>query len=261
MLPPEVIAELEEQYRVPPEAIPNVHNLVTEDDTPLDNILSEKQARLLIDALRHSWPGQEGKPYVAMMNIGLFITPHEKPLVPDFLLALDAAHPENWWREKEKRSYFVWEFGRSPDLVAEIVSNREGEEDTRKLKAYAEHRIPYYVIYDPHELLGSGKLRVYQLQGISYRLTDAAWISEIGLGLKIWECPYEGAVAPWLRWCDQQGNLLLTGSERLALECQRADQEKQRADQEKQRADLLAEQLRQAGIEPKRSKRAKKKKK
>jgi hypothetical protein len=236
MLPPEVIAELEEQYRVPPEAIPNVQNLVTEDDTPLDNILSEKQARLLIDALRHSWPGFEGKPYVAMMNIGLFFTPHEKPLVPDFLLGLDAKHPENWWREKEKRSYFVWEFGRSPDLVTEIVSNKEGEEADRKLKAYAAHGIPYYVIYDPHEILGGGKLRVYQLQGKSYILIDARWLPEIGLGLTIWEGTYEEAVAPWLRWCDHQGTLLLTGKERL--------------EQEKQRADRLAEQLRRLGAEP-----------
>jgi len=243
MLPPEVVAELEEQYRVPPEAIPNVENLVTEDDTPLDNILSEKQSRILIDALRNSWPGLEGKPYVAMMNIGLFFTPHQDPLVPDFLLALDAKHPENWWREKEHRSFFIWEFGRSPDLVAEIVSNKKGEEDTVKLKAYAEQRIPYCVIYDPHQLLGGGTLRAYQLKGKRYFPIDSKWIPEIGLGLTVWEGSYEDAAAPWLRWCDQQGNLLLTGQERTTLE-------KQRADQEKQRADRLAEQLRRLGVEP-----------
>ena len=41
---------------------------------------------------------------------------------------------------------------------------------------------------------------------------------------------------PWLRWWDDQGNLLLTGEER--------------ANRERQRADRLAERLRQMGINP-----------
>lgn len=47
----------------------------------------------------------------------------------------------------------------------------------------------------------------------------------------------------WLRWWDEQGNLLLWGLELT-------EQERQRAEQERQRAERLAEQLRAAGIEP-----------
>ncbi len=36
---------------------------------------------------------------------------------------------------KKHRSYFMWEFGKPPEVVIEIVSNREGEELERKLKA------------------------------------------------------------------------------------------------------------------------------
>ena len=36
---------------------PGVEHLVTEDDTPVDNLFSEKQQRLLTEPLYASWPG------------------------------------------------------------------------------------------------------------------------------------------------------------------------------------------------------------
>ncbi|NET62400.1 MAG: Uma2 family endonuclease [Symploca sp. SIO2E6] len=48
---------------------------------------------------------------------------------------------------------------------------------------------------------------------------------------------------PWLRWWDNQGNLLLTGDERSQLLTSQLEQERQRAER-------LAEQLRQMGIDP-----------
>lgn len=53
-------------------------------------------------------------------------------IVPDFLLSLGVEPPPDFL-EKNRRSYFIWLFGKPPDLVVEIVSNREGEELTRKL--------------------------------------------------------------------------------------------------------------------------------
>jgi hypothetical protein len=41
-----------------PGAMPSVANLVTEDDTPVDNIFSEKQERLFVEPLYSSWPGR-----------------------------------------------------------------------------------------------------------------------------------------------------------------------------------------------------------
>ena len=55
-----------------------MENLVTEDDQPVDNILSEKQQRLLTEPLYGSWSGsdQEGTPgycrFMALANVGLF---------------------------------------------------------------------------------------------------------------------------------------------------------------------------------------------
>ncbi|NES07622.1 MAG: hypothetical protein F6K22_35475 [Okeania sp. SIO2F4] len=61
-------------------------------------------------------------------------------------------------------------------------------------------------------------------------------MSQVGLGLIIWHGIFEGKEYDWLRWCDELGNILLTGDER--------------AEQEKQRADRLAELLRERGINP-----------
>ncbi|MFP4441437.1 MAG: hypothetical protein ACLFVO_29765 [Chloroflexaceae bacterium] len=57
---------------MPPEEWPDVEHLVTEDDTPVD-IFSSKQQRLLVEPLYSSWDGPgNGRPFLAMSNIGLF---------------------------------------------------------------------------------------------------------------------------------------------------------------------------------------------
>jgi len=47
--------------------------LVTEDDTPVDNIFSERQQRLLTEPLYATaqFPGGE-RPFIALANVGLF---------------------------------------------------------------------------------------------------------------------------------------------------------------------------------------------
>lgn len=153
--------ERAETLPVPEE--PSIKHLVTEDDTPVDNIFSEKQQRLLTEPLYSSWagPGEE-RSFLALANVGLFYGLHEPPLVPDVLLSLDVQAPADPW-PKANRSYFLWEYGKPPEVVIEIVSNREGEEAGRKLETYTRIGIPYYVIFDPLEQLDLGVLQVYQL--------------------------------------------------------------------------------------------------
>jgi hypothetical protein len=229
---------------IPEECYPVVDHLVTEDDTPVDNVFSEKQQRLLTEPLFSSWagPGQE-RSFVAMANVGLFSSVYRPALVPDMLLSLDVELPADI-RLKKHRSYFVWVYGKFPEVVVEVVSNREGGEDTNKLAAYARMAIRYYVIYDPEGLLGPEALRIYKLDAPEYRrMEEPVSFPDVGLGLRIWEGRYEDLDALWLRWVDAEGTLVPTGHER-------AESERQRADAERQRADRLAEQLRQLGVEP-----------
>ena len=118
--------------------MPDIQDLVTEDDTPVDNMPSEKQQRLLTEPLYSSWAGPgAGRPFLAAANVGVFPQPRNPAIVPDVFVSLDVQVAENWW-DKEHRSYFVWEFGKTPDLVVEIVSNRRGREDGVKKATYAE---------------------------------------------------------------------------------------------------------------------------
>ena len=64
-----------------PEEWPNLEAVVTEDDTPVDNIFAEKQQRLLVEPLYSSWPGPgDGRPFLALANVGLFYAVRQPPL-------------------------------------------------------------------------------------------------------------------------------------------------------------------------------------
>jgi Uma2 family endonuclease len=219
--------------------VPDANQLVTEDDTPVDNFASAKQQRLLIGSLYSSIQNQT---FLAEANVGIYYTDLQPPIVPDVFLSLDVQLPQNWW-EKQNRCYMVWRFGKPPEVVIEIVSNKEGDELGKKLKSYEHMRASYYIVYDPNQQLGEQVLRVYELRGMRYFETSETWLEQVGLGVTLWEGEFEGRQDFWLRWCYQDGTVLLTGDER-------AEQERQRAEQAEKRAQLLAERLRAMGIDP-----------
>lgn len=226
-----------------PAYAPNMDDLVTEDDTPVDNIFSEKQQQLLVEPLSYSkaWPG-EGRAYLVLANVGLFYQSATPGIAPDVMVALDVRLGQDP-HLKENRSYFVWMQGKAPDAAVEIVSNLKGGEGDRKLALYERIGVRYYIIYDPENLLKAGTLRVFGLNGAGYGAIAPDWLPGIGLGVKLWKGIYKNIDTTWVRWCDQNGNL-------LPLPAEQADEERQRAEQERERADRLVAQLRALGIEP-----------
>lgn len=239
------------------EMAPQTDHLVTEDDTPVDNIFSEKQQRLLTEPLYTSWHGPApGRSFLAAANVGIFYAIQQPPVVPDVFLSVDVQAWPEWW-EKRGRSYLVWEHGKPPDVVIEVVSNLKGEESGQKLRDYAWMRVPYYVIFDPQQLLQPTPLRLYELREGEYVERGEHWLTIVQLGLVLWEGSHEGVSAQWLRWCDAEGLVIPTGAEgmekerqRAEQERQRAEQEHQRAEQERQRAERLLAKLRDLGVEP-----------
>ncbi|MCC5625225.1 Uma2 family endonuclease [Nostoc sp. CHAB 5715] len=240
--------------------VSDANQLVTEDDTPVDNFASAKQQRLLVSSLYSSIQQQT---FLAEANVGIYHTDGQPAIVPDVFLSLDVQVPENWWK-KQNRCYMVWRFGKPPEVVIEIVSNKEGDELGKKLKIYEQMRASYYIVYDQTQQLGEKVLRVYELRGRRYFETSENWLEQVGLGVTLWEGKFEERQDTWLRWCYQDGNLLSTGDERAEQERQRAEQERQRAEQERQRAEqerqraeqaeqrtqLLADRLRAMGVDP-----------
>jgi hypothetical protein len=126
--------------------------------------------------------------------------------------------------------------------VVEIVSNQEGNELDSKLNLYEQIRISYYIVYDPSQQLGEQVLRIYELRGRQYVETSQTWLEQVALGVTLWEGEFEGKQETWLRWCDRDGKILLTGDER-------AEQAQQRAEQAEQRTQRLEEHLRSLGVD------------
>jgi len=225
---------------------PDVSNLVTEDDTPVDNFGSAKQQRLFVDSIYSSGKGQS---CLAEANVGILYSSEEPAIVPDVFLSLNVTVPEDWWK-KQNRSYMVWKFKKPPEVVIEIVSNKKGEELGEKLNIYAKAGVSYYIVYDPSQQLGKKVLRVHELRGMRYYETNQTWLDKVGLGVTLWSGVFEGRHDVWLRWCDREGNILLTGSERAEQAEQRASLAESQLEQEKQRTQLLAERLLALGIDP-----------
>jgi Uma2 family endonuclease len=228
---------------VPAEAVPDLEQFVIEDGKPVDDILTEKQRRLLTEPLQTGWSAPDGQPFVVMANVGVFHALREPPIVPDVLLAVGVTQGADL-SERENLSYFVWTRGKAPDVAIEIVSNREGGEDSDKLRTYARVGVPYYVIFDPDNLLRAGVLRAFELQGRRYRpLAEPYFLEATGLGMRLWEGTFEGLNRSWLRWCDRNGNIIPTGAEN-------AETERDRAECAEKELAQLREKLRQMGIEP-----------
>lgn len=247
----------------------DISHLVIEDDTPVDNFQSAQQ-RLLVEPLysNRALP----LPFIADADVGLFYKLKGDPIIPDAFLSLGVQRAEDF-AQKRNRSYFVWEFGKVPEVCIEIVSNQEGDELTLSKKSqqkgktsckkdiYAQIGVPYYVVFDPlQQIQGENDmngaiLRAWTIASGRYvELTPAAGLVEVGesiqletveLGLTLWEGPFEEEIPRlWLRWCvpqsgsvpDRDGQVIPTGAER--------------ADSAEAKAQRLAERLRAMGIDP-----------
>ena len=250
---------------------PDVDALVIEDDAPVDNLISEKQQRLLTEPLYSNEDVLGDRLFLAAANVGVFYAIKQPPIVPDVFVSLDVEVPQDW-TQKRNRTYLVWEFGKPPDIVIEIVSNREGNELGRKLQDYARMGVGYYAVFDPLHQLGSTDLYLFENRANRYQALAESWFEEMGLGLTLWDGVFEGKRDScnnphgnrWLRWHDATGAVIATGAELASQERQRADTESRRADIERQRADTesqraeaaearaiqLADQLRSLGIDP-----------
>lgn len=136
----------------------DISHLVIEDETPVDNFQFEVQQRLLVEPLYSS--KALPAPFLAAANVGLFYKLKGEPIVPDVLLSLGVQRAEDL-SQRRNRSYFVWEFGKVPEVCIEIVSNQEGDELSLSQKSrqkekiaakktiYAQIGVRYYVVFDP----------------------------------------------------------------------------------------------------------------
>ncbi|MCL2933746.1 MAG: Uma2 family endonuclease [Trichodesmium sp. MAG_R03] len=203
---------MSEKLTLPPHEYPDTTNMILEDDTPLDSFIDEKQQRLLTTVFYSGAEIPINVPFIVAANVGLFSDVRDSGIVPDVFLSLNIIGTEEW-SKGNIRSYLLWEFGKPPDVVIEIVSPTPGNELGSKLIDYAKLNVPYYVVYDPLKKLSQTPLQIFRLYGSYYLPKNDAWFADINLGLTLWDGVFENLNSTWLRWCDQSGNVIKKGDE------------------------------------------------
>ena len=166
---------------------------------------------------------------------------------PDWFLTVDV--PRLYDGQELRRSYVIWQEGKHPYVVVEFLSPGTEVEDLGrfydeaskvpesesvgltqaierelavrekppgKFEVYEQYlRVPHYIVYSRYTRqlryfkLDGGR---YQEQGIAQK-TPLIWLADLELGLGIWQGEFEDASAHWLRWCDREGNWLLSDTE------------------------------------------------
>ncbi|MFY7802305.1 MAG: Uma2 family endonuclease [Limnoraphis robusta] len=235
-------------------AFPDHTQLPESDGTFVKNFQEHPQSILLTDSIesvlqkRHS-DGQ----YCIGQDCGIYWRMTDPPergaIAPDWFYVPNVPPTLDG---EFRRSYVLWRELIAPLIVLEFVSGdgREERDKTPLSRLESAEQKPgkfwvyeqiirpaFYGIYE----VKKASVEVYYLVGGEYELLtpnerDHYLIPPLEVELGIWEGQYQNLTAPWLRWWDAQGNLLLTGNER--------------AERAETRAERLAAQLRSAGIEP-----------
>jgi Uma2 family endonuclease len=226
-------------YKITWEKLPDDFVL---DDEPVDNINQPSLAAALTESLEIA--GKLPANALTTTNYGICAAVNQKIVVkaPDWAY-IPSIRVQ---REEVKRSYTPRLQGDIPVIVMEFLSDTEGGEYSNKPtyplgKWFFYERVlqvPNYVIFEPD----AAQLEFYQLDDSGrYQLSEPDannryWISQMGLFLGVWQGSRENRTGYWLRWWDENGNLLLWGVEK--------------SQQLVEKAERLAAQLRAAGIEP-----------
>jgi Uma2 family endonuclease/uncharacterized coiled-coil protein SlyX len=249
------------KYLEPLDWLPTAEDLPDSDETPVDNELQELAPTLLKLILSMVWADRTD--WFMGIDMGLYYSPDEPPIVPDAFISLGV---ESVKSENLRLSYLLWEEkGVLPQLALEVVSQKYRGEYSTKKALYEKLGVLYYVIYNPRRKR-KPTLEVYKLiQGkylpmVGYPL----WMPELQLGLGKERLSFQGRDREWLFWYDAAGDRYPLPEERIAAaetrtaaaETRTAEAEtktaeaKARADQAEARLQQLADRLRALGIDP-----------
>ncbi len=235
---PSSLLEIDPSATIPP----TQDELPYDDEEPLESQRHLFQIMLLIETLKQHWADRDD--FFAGGNMFVYFSTAQIKKNdfrgPDFFVATGVDG------KRERKSWVVWEEGKSPDMVIEFLSESTADFDCgAKMKIYHDRvRVPEYFYYDPF----AGELAGFITNGLEYQSKapdeDGRLIcNATGLALVAWQGEYLGLHSQWLRWETSEGELVPT-------EAELAERLFQRAEQERQRAERMAAKLRELGVDP-----------
>ena len=150
----------------------------------------------------------------------------------------------------ERKSWVIWEEGKAPDVVIELLSDSTAAYDkTLKKQIYQDQmRVSEYFWFDPFrpDDLAGFILEDGVYQPIAPTPQNTLVSPALELALVRWEGSYKSFPAVWLRWASLSGEVLPIAEEIADRERDRADLAQQQADLMQQRAEQAESQFRQA---------------
>jgi Uma2 family endonuclease len=218
---------------------PTEDELPCDDGMPMETQRHALQMQLLIDPLRLIWADRMDA-YVGgnmFIYFSLEQVRHQDFRGPDFFAVLGVP-------KRERKSWVVWQEGKGPDVVIELLSESTAAQDKGEKKDIYQDRlrVPEYFWFDPFTAEWAG----FVLRNRGYEpLTEDSQgrlISQcLELALLRWDGVYQDVEARWLRWVTLEGTLLPTPQE-VATETQQQAAEAQQHVAEAQQQAAEAQQ-------------------
>ncbi|MDY6784930.1 MAG: Uma2 family endonuclease [Cyanobacteriota bacterium] len=232
---------------------PTQDELPYDDGIPMETQRHKDQIEIFINALI-PWLEKRDNGYVGgnmFVYFSLEQARNQDFRGPDFFAALGVP-------KGERKSWVVWQEGKAPDVVIELLSASTAQRDkTEKKRIYQNQlRVSEYFWYDPFNsedwegfFLEGGVYQPIKANDRGQRISRA-----LDLALVRWHGSFKGTTATWLRWATLDGELLPLPEEIAKAAEQRAETAQQRAKTAQQRAETAqqraetAERARQDAI-------------
>jgi Uma2 family endonuclease len=215
-------------------AFPTMHDLPSEDleEPGLPDDYHDIQPQLLSRTLKLSGYGEQEIYTASDLNLYYDLSHPLWYKRPDWFLVVGVPllHSDG---EGDRDSYVIWQEKVSPAIVVEFLSLGTEAEDLgrfspkppkphlansppSKFTVYEQIlKVPHYIVFNKRDR----HLRYFQLTGGAYQEQPVSpsnpriWVAGLEIGLAIWHGTFVGRPKAWLRWCDANGNLLLTDTE------------------------------------------------
>ena len=232
------------------------------DEPEMESSLHYTQLLILVTCLEWLWRNRED--FFIGANLSVYYSRQQLKnrdfRGPDFFLVKDT-------EKRPRLSWVIWEEdGKYPNVIIELLSDSTAKVDKglKKQLYQNQFRTPEYFWFSPNTL----ELVGWRLTDSEYKTIPASenawyWSQELGLYLGVWEDK--------LRYFTVEGRLVPTPEEANLEEIRKAESERQKAESERQKAEserqkaeserqraneaenklaILAQKLRELGVEP-----------